>query len=72
MRFTRAPTTPSSNVDELREGRPNDTHVVAENAGHESIEMLSGEYRELLARFLAGETVAGQSITLPPARFRAP
>jgi hypothetical protein len=46
--------------------------VLAEHAGHEAIEVLSGEYRELLARFLAGETVASQSITLPPARFRAP
>jgi pimeloyl-ACP methyl ester carboxylesterase len=64
--------TPPSNVDELRAGFPNHTHLLAENAGHESLEMLSGEYRELLARFLAGETVASQSITLPPARFRAP
>jgi hypothetical protein len=62
VRSARTAPTPASNVDEL----------LAENAGHESIEMLSGEYRELLARFLAGETVASQSITLPPARFRAP
>ena len=51
---------------------PSHTHLLAENAGHKGIELLSGEYRELLARFLAGETVASQSITLSPARFRAP
>jgi hypothetical protein len=62
MRSARTAPTRASNADELR----------AEHAGHEAIEVLSGEYRELLARFLAGETVASQSITLPPARFRAP
>lgn len=62
--------TPPSNVEELSAAFPNHAHVLVENAGHEAIELLSPEYRELLQRFLAGETVESRTITLPPARFR--
>lgn len=62
--------TPPSNVEELSAGFPNHAHVIADSAGHESIELLSPEYRELLARFLAGETVESRTLALPPPRFR--
>ncbi len=62
--------TPPSNVDELSAGFPNHAHVIADAAGHESIELLSPEYRELLGRFLSGEKVESRTIALPPARFR--
>jgi pimeloyl-ACP methyl ester carboxylesterase len=62
--------TPPSNVDELSAGFPNHSHVIVENAGHEPIELLLPEYRELLQRFLAGETVESRTLAVPPARFR--
>lgn len=62
--------TPPTNVEELSAGFPNGAHLVLENAGHEPIELLSPEYRELLQRFLSGQTVESRTIALPPARFR--
>ena len=62
--------TPASNVEELSAGFPNHAHVTADSAGHEPIELLSPEYRELLLRFLAGEKVESRTIALPPPRFR--
>jgi len=62
--------TPPENVDELKSGFPNHAHVLVKNAGHESIEMLSPEYRALLQDFLRGKKVASQVIELPAPRFR--
>lgn len=61
--------TPPENVGEIRDGFTRHAHVVAANAGHESIEMLSPEYRELLQAFLRGERVESRTIALPSPRF---
>ncbi len=57
--------TPPENVTEIRDGFPNAVHVVVENAGHESRELLSPEFRELLQSFLRGEPVSDCVIELP-------
>lgn len=63
--------TPPHNVDEIRAGFSNHAHVIALNAGHEPIEMLSPEYRALLSDFLHGKPVESRSIALPAPRFRS-
>lgn len=62
--------TPPENVEEIRAWFRNHAHVVATNAGHEAIEMLSPEYRALLQAFLRGEKVESRTIELPAPRFR--
>lgn len=64
--------TPPENVEEIRGGFPNHAHVLVRNAGHESLEMLSPEFRELLLRFLAGGKVESRVIELPAPKLRAP
>ncbi len=63
--------TPPENVEEIRAGFSNHVHVLARNAGHESIEMMSPEYRALLKDFLRGAKVESRTIELPAPRFRA-
>lgn len=62
--------TPPENVELLAPGFAHHVHVRVTSAGHESIEMLSAEYRALLLDFLRGQPVESQTIELPPARFR--
>ncbi len=62
--------TPPENVEEIRSWFSNHAHVIAQNAGHESIEMLSPEFRALLQAFLRGEKVESQVVELPEPRFR--
>lgn len=61
--------TPKENVLEIAGGFSKATHVLVENAGHESLEVLSPEYVELLKAFLRGEAVESKTITLPQPRF---
>lgn len=63
--------TPPENVDELRAGFPSGVHVIADHAGHESLEVMVPAYRELLAAFLHGEEVADTTLALPQPKFRA-
>lgn len=63
--------TPPENVAELRADFEHGVHVVADHAGHESLEVMVPTYRELLAAFLRGATVADATISLPPPKFRA-
>lgn len=63
--------TPPSNVEELLPGFPNASHVVAENAGHESRELMSPEFRDLLQAYWRGEEVESVTITLPQPIFRS-
>lgn len=58
--------TPPSNVEELLPGFPRGVHVVAENAGHASRELMAPEYRALLQGFLRGEPTVSARIALPP------
>ncbi len=62
--------TPPENVEEIAVGFSAHAHVVAVNAGHEPIEVLSPEYRGLLSTFLRGEPLESRSIVLPTPRFR--
>jgi pimeloyl-ACP methyl ester carboxylesterase len=62
--------TPPENVDEILSGFPNRACVLVRNAGHESLEMMSADYRALLQAFLRGEKVADRTIDLPAPRFR--
>lgn len=61
--------TPPENVDEIAGGFAKAVHVRVTNAGHESLEVLSPEYLELLKAFLRGEEVASTTIVLPEPRF---
>jgi pimeloyl-ACP methyl ester carboxylesterase len=63
--------TPPENVVELRAWFPRSVHVIADHAGHESLEVMVAAYRDLLATFLRGEAVADTIIALPQPRFRA-
>ncbi|MEO1085376.1 MAG: alpha/beta hydrolase, partial [Acidobacteriota bacterium] len=63
--------TPPGNVEELLPGFPNARHLVIENAGHESRELMSPELRDLLQAYLRGEAVESMTITLPEPIFRS-
>lgn len=62
--------TPPENVLEIASGFSKAVHVQVKNAGHESLEVLSPEYVEVLKAFLRGENVEAATITLPEPRFR--
>ncbi|MFN0007108.1 MAG: alpha/beta hydrolase [Planctomycetota bacterium] len=62
--------TPPENADEIRAGLVKGVHVIARNAGHEPVEMMSPEFRALLLDFLAGKPVESQTAVLPAPRFR--
>jgi pimeloyl-ACP methyl ester carboxylesterase len=61
--------TPPENVEAIRASLPNAVHVVVENAGHESRELMSPEYRRLLQAFLRGESVVDGRVVLPQPRW---
>ena len=61
--------TPPANVDEIASTFTRAAHVVVENAGHESRELMSPEYRRLLQAFLRGERVESCTLSLPGVRF---
>ena len=62
--------TPPLNVEEILDGFSAGVHVIVENVGHEGLEMLSPEYREVLAAFLRGEAVESQTIAMQALPFR--
>ena len=57
--------TPPENVETLLPGFPNGIHVTVTQAGHESRELMSTEYRTIVQSFLRGEPVAGCVVELP-------
>ena len=61
--------TPPQNVDDIVGGLPNGIHVIATNTAHDSRELESREYRNLLRTFLGGGKVESKTIELPPLRF---
>ena len=63
--------TPPENVEEILAGFHQGFHVVVENAGHESRELMSPEYRDLLQTFLRGEPIESVRITLPEPVFES-
>lgn len=64
--------TPALNVDEVSAGFSRSTHVIADNAGHESLEMMWPPFQELLKQFLAGDAVEDARFELPSPRFSPP
>ncbi|MBD3221917.1 alpha/beta fold hydrolase [bacterium] len=64
--------TPPANAEALLPGLTAAAHVVVENAGHESRELMSPELRDLMQAFLRGERVSGCTIVLPPVPLARP
>lgn len=63
--------TPPHQAEEVRWGFAHSTHIVVENAGHEST-LDKADVQRLVVRYLAGAEVQDQRIVLPPVRFRGP
>ncbi|MEM6797079.1 MAG: alpha/beta hydrolase, partial [Acidobacteriota bacterium] len=61
--------TPPENALELLPGLGNAVHVIVENAGHPSRELMSAEYRDLVQAFLRGERLESTRIALPEPIF---
>lgn len=61
--------TPPENVDDLLAGFTNAAHILVENTGHDSRELMSEEYRDLMQAFLRGEAIASCVVSLPRVRF---
>lgn len=62
--------TPPENVEEIRAGFSAGVHVLVRNTGHDSRELSSEDYRDLVRAFLAGEELEDMTIELPPFEFR--
>ncbi len=58
--------------DDLFAGLTAAAHVVVENAGHESRDLMSPELRDLMQGFLRGERVGSCTIVLPPVPLARP
>ncbi len=61
--------TPPSNVDEIRRGFLNSTHLLVEDCGHLSFEFRNPDFCRILGRFLEGEEIEDGRIAMPPIRF---
>jgi len=62
--------TPPSNAEEVRQGLPNSTHLIIENAGHDNDLFLSSpKILETMRAFLRGEKLADQRISAGPVGF---
>lgn len=69
--------TPPSNVEELRKGFPNGTHLIIEGSSHDGyllahptshdgVLLTSPKTMETMVEFMKGRTVSTTRITLPP------
>lgn len=56
-------------ADEVRKTFKNSTHIVVDNAGHESM-LVDARVQEAMVQFLKGEDVSKVKITLPPLKFQ--
>ncbi len=56
-------------ADEVRKTFKNSTHIVIDNAGHESM-LVDPQVQQTMVRFLKGEDVSKVKITLPPLKFQ--
>jgi pimeloyl-ACP methyl ester carboxylesterase len=63
--------TPPHQAERVRWGFLNSAHIVVENAGHESTLDVPAVLASI-ARFMRGEAVASQSVSLPMPKFRGP
>lgn len=64
--------TPPENARALLPGLKNAVLVECTESGHDDRKMESAEFRALLQRFLAGETVPSTTLSLAPLPFRQP
>ncbi len=60
--------TPPFQADEVRKTFKRSTHLVIENAGHESM-LTEAKVHQILTDFLRGQDVSGVKIALPPVKF---
>ena len=60
--------TPPFQAEEVRKTFKNSTHIIVENAGHESI-LVDERVQETLVNFLNGKDVSRVKIALPPLKF---
>lgn len=56
-------------ADEVRKTFKNSTHIVIDNAGHESM-VVDPQVQQTMVQFLRGEDVSKVKITLPPLKFQ--
>lgn len=57
-------------ADEVRKTFKNSTHIVIDNAGHESM-VVDPQVQQTMVQFLRGEDVSKVKITLPPLKFQS-
>jgi pimeloyl-ACP methyl ester carboxylesterase len=57
-------------ADEVRKTFKNSTHIVIDNAGHESM-LVNQEVQQTMVLFLKGEDVSKVKIALPPLKFQS-
>lgn len=57
-------------ADEVRKTFKNSTHIVIDNAGHESM-VVDPQVQQTMVQFLKGEDVSKVKITLPALKFQA-
>ena len=57
-------------AEEVRKTFKNSTHIVIDNAGHESM-LTEPHVQQTMVQFLKGEDVSKAKITLPPLKFQA-
>ena len=56
-------------ADEVRKSFKSSTHIVIDNAGHESM-LVEPQVQQTMVQFLRGEDVSKVKITLPPLKFQ--
>ncbi len=61
--------TPPSNVEDIRKGFRDAAHIRVTNTGHDSRELESEDYCNLVQRFLDGDRIEDVRIELPPVEF---
>ena len=57
-------------ADEVRKTFKSSTHIVVDNAGHESM-LVDPQVQQTMVQFLRGEDVSKVKISLPPLKFQS-
>ena len=57
-------------ADEVRKTFKSSTHLVIDNAGHESM-LVDQQVQQTMVQFLRGEDVSKVKVTLPPLKFQS-
>lgn len=61
--------TPPAQADEVRRTFKQSTHLIVENAGHESM-LVDSKVQQTMVAYLHGRDVSAVKLALPPLRFR--